>query len=447
MKNNCVFQRTLTPTLILCGSALMLASTMANADMAPLGIDSDYLFGDWGGYRSELKKEGVDFQVNYTMESASNLAGGYNTSTTARYTDQWAFGTTLDLEKLLNWDDTQFQFTMTSRNGRDLTQHINDPRTGGLSSVEEVWGRGQTWRLTQFWVNKGFFDHRVEIKAGRVTTGEDFDAFDSKFQNLAFGSGQPGNWRGDRWFNWPVSQWGGRVKLNLPDEMFFQVGFYNQNRNNYDRGNGFYLDGSPSLGNLVPFEFGWTPLLGANKLPGNYRIGGYYSSVNGDKYASYHNGSYGSQAKAYGGYVLLQQQLTATNGDVNRGLGLTVQAVMNDHKTSKTDHYQAVSFTWKGPFAARAQDEIGVGAARIHVNSDYGKMQHETNQYNGEYYYNSPTYLPVQHGSEWNYEVYYNVHATNWLNLRPNLQYVASPGAVSGVKDAFIGGLSANVNF
>ena len=120
---------------------------------------------------------------------------------------------------------------------------------------------------------------------------------------------------------------------------------------------------------------------------------------------------------------------------------------MNDHKTSKTDNYQAVSFTWKGPFAARAQDEIGLGAARIHVNSDYSKMQKESNEFNGEYDYNSPTYLPIQHGSEWNYEVYYNVHATNWLNLRPSLQYVASPGGVSGVKDAFIGGLSANVNF
>lgn len=169
--------------------------------------------------------------------------------------------------------------------------------------------------------------------------------------------------------------------------------------------------------------------------------------MNGDKYASYRNGGYGRQAKAYGGYLLLQQQMTATDGDVNRGLGLTVQAVMNDHKTSKTDNYQAVELTWKGPFASRAQDEMGFGVARIHVNSDYSKMQRGTNEYNGEYDDRSPTYLPIQHGSEWNYEVYYNVHATHWLDLRPSLQYVASPGAVSGVKDAFIGGLSANVNF
>ena len=82
MTNKHVFKRKISP--LLYSSALLLVSTVANADMAPLSMDSDYLFGDWGGYRSELKKEGVDFQVNYTMESASNLAGGYNTSTTAR---------------------------------------------------------------------------------------------------------------------------------------------------------------------------------------------------------------------------------------------------------------------------------------------------------------------------------------------------------------------------
>lgn len=438
---------TLKRSVAFCGLGLLLASGQAVADYAPLSMDSPYAFGDWGGTRSQWKQDGVDFQVNYTMESASNFSGGYNQSTSARYTDQWAFGTTLDLEKLLNWNDTQFQATITSRNGQDLTQYINDPRSGGLSSVQEVWGRGQTWRLTQFWLNKGFFDHALEVKAGRVTVGEDFDSFQSNFQNLAFGSGQAGNWRGDRWYNWPVSQWGGRVKLNITPEVFFQVGFYNQTPSNYDTGNGFRLDTSPTLGNMVPVELGWQPAFGADKLPGNYRIGMYYSSVNGDNYSAYHDGEYGQKNHSYGGYLLLQQQLTAMEGDNQRGLGITVQAVMNDQKTSKTDNYQSVSLVWKGPFDARPKDEIGIGAARIHVNDDYTKMLRQTNQDNGVGDYNSPTYLPVQSGSEYNYEVYYNAHVTNWLNLRPNLQYVASPGAVSEVKDAFIGGISANINF
>ncbi|WP_345831096.1 carbohydrate porin [Erwinia sp. HDF1-3R] len=438
---------TLKRSVAFCGLGLMLASGSALADYAPLSIDSPYAFGDWGGSRTQLKNDGVDFQVNYTMESASNFSGGYNHSTTARYTDQWAFGTTLDLEKLLNWNDTQFQTTITSRNGQNLSDYINDPRSGGLSSVQEVWGRGQTWRLTQFWLNKGFFDHAVEVKAGRVTVGEDFDAFQSNFQNLAFGSGQAGNWRGDRWYNWPVSQWGGRVKFNFTPEVFLQVGFYNQTASNYDTGNGFRLDTSHTEGNMVPVELGWQPAFGADKLPGNYRVGMYYSSVKGDNYSSYRDGQYGEQNHAYGGYLLLQQQLTSMDGDNQRGLGVIVQAVMNDHKTSKTDNYQSVSFVWKGPFASRAKDEIGIGAARIHVNDDYGSMLRQTNRDNGVNDYNNPTYLPIQSGSEYDYEIYYNAHLTSWLNLRPNLQYVASPGAVGEVKDAFIGGISANINF
>ncbi len=433
--------------LPLCAGSLLLVSGLVQAAYSPLSVDSPYIFGDWNGLRSQLKDDGVDFQANYTMESASNLAGGYRTATTARYGDQWAFGTTLDLEKLLNWNDTQFQTTITGRDGQDLTSYINDPRTGGLSSVQEVYGRGQTWRLTQLSVNKGFFDHRLEVKAGRVTVGEDFDSFQSKFQNLAFGSGQAGNWRGDRWFNWPVSQWGGRVKYHFTPELFLQVGFYSQTANNYNKGNGFRMDTSPTLGNMVPVELGWQPLLGAEKLPGNYRAGVYYSSVKGDKYASYQDDSYHGDARAYGGYLLLQQQLTAMDGDNTRGLGINAQAVFNDKKTSKTDNYQSIAFTWKGPLAQRPQDEIGIGVGRIHVNSNYGKMQRERNEENAVINYNNATYLPVQHGSEYNYEVYYNALLTNWLALRPNLQYVASLGAVSEVKNAFVGGLSANINF
>ncbi|WP_039057198.1 carbohydrate porin [Enterobacter sp. Bisph1] len=409
--------------------------------------DSPWMFGDWGGTRSELKDNGVDFQVNYTMETASNLAGGYSTSTTARYSDQQAFGMNLDLQKLLNWDDTEFQVTITNRNGQNLTNRVADPRTGMLSSPQEVYGRGQTWRLTQFWLRKGFFNDVLDIKAGRVTVGEDFDNFDSKFQNLAFGSGQAGNWRGDHWYNWPVSQWGGRVRLNFTPEVFMQVGFYNQNPYNYNRGDGFRMEFSPTEGNLVPVELGWKPQLGADKLPGNYRVGFYYSSANDDVYGSWRNGSNQDTAHAYGGYILAQQQLTTQGGSSDRGISLTVQAVMNDHKTSKTDNYQSIALTWKGPFDARPQDEIGIGVGRIHINSTWTEQLKNQNRFNNQTDYNSLAYLPIQEGSEYNYEIYYNVQATKWLQLRPNLQFITAPGAVSRVDNALVGGITANINF
>lgn len=429
---------------VLCFSFCSVPSLAADA----FSYDSPYMFGDWGGRRTQLENHGVKFNVDYTMESASNLAGGYKTSTTARYSDQQAFGVNLDLEKLLNWQSSEFQATITNRDGQNLSDHIADRRTGMLSSVQEVYGRGQTWRLTQLWLRKGLFDDTLDIKAGRLGVGEDFDHVDSKFQNLAFGNGQAGNWRGDHWMNWPISQWGARVKVNFDPEWLFQVGFYNQNPYNYARGDGFRFEFSPTEGNLIPAEIGWQPKFGPENLPGNYRLGFYYTSAKDLAYGSYHKGTYGNDhAHAYGGYLLAKQQLTTQAGDPDRGLGLVVQAVINDHKTSKTDNYQAVSVTWTGPFDIRPKDEIGLGVARIHVNSTYSQMQRRQNHEHGVSIYSDRTYLPIQSGAEWNYELYYNIHLANWISLRPNLQFITSPGAVSEVDNALVGGLMANVSF
>lgn len=61
---------------VSCASALPAAHAAE-----PFSYDSAWMLGDWNGTRSQLKDEGVDFQVNYTMESAANLAGGYRSST------------------------------------------------------------------------------------------------------------------------------------------------------------------------------------------------------------------------------------------------------------------------------------------------------------------------------------------------------------------------------
>lgn len=437
---------------LACSAALLFTSAHALAAdaLTPMAVNSPWMFGDWGGERSALKQDGVDFQVNYTGEAASNFSGGYDKSTTARYADQWQFGTTLDLEKLLNWSDTEFQLTVTNRNGKNVTNDaIGDPRVGTLSSTQEVYGRGQTTRLTQFWLRQGYFNHTLDIKAGRVTVGEDFDSMQSNFQNLTMGSGAAGNWRGDRWYNWPISQWGGRVKLNFTPEIYTQVGIYNQNPKNYDTGNGFRLDTSGGVGNLIPLEVGWLPKLGAQQLPGKYKVGAYYSSTKGNVYSSgaFENGGmqYSDTAHSYGGYFLVQQQLTAVDGDHSRGLTFTLQGVMNDKKTSTTDNFQSIAVTYVGLFDARPKDEIGLGAGRIHVNDEFTRTQREQNDGNNVNEYSNPTYLPIQSGSEYDYELYYGIHATDWLTVRPNLQYISAPGAVSEVKDAFVGGISVNV--
>lgn len=426
---------------------LVMASPYGFVAAAPFSSDSQWMLGDWDGQRTALQQQGIDFNVNYLMESATNLAGGYQSSTTARYTDQWMFSTHLDLEKLLGWQDTDFQATVTDRNGQNLSEQVANPKAPMLSSVQEVYGRGQTWRLTQFRLRSGFFNDHVNLKLGRATVGEDFGTIESHFQNLALGPGIPGKSRSDRWMNWPVSQWMGRLQLNITPDVYVKVGFYNQNDDNDNRGSGFHFSVNHSDGNLVPVEIGWQPKLGTDALQGNYRLGAYYSSAQGGVYHSWQHGQYGDTAHGYGAYAIVQQQLFALQHDNHRSLSLTLSQVMHDKRTSKLDYTQTVALSWKGLFATRPQDEIGLGMARLHVNSAYSRMLERENEENGAQSVNDATYLPVIRGSEYDYELYYSWSASPWLTLRPNLQYVVAPGADSSVKDAFVGGITASLTF
>ena len=60
--------------------------------------------------------------------------------------------------------------------------------------------------------------------------GGDFATFPCDFQNLTFCGSQPGNIAGGYIFNWPISQWGSRVKLNLQGFGHYQIGIYDQNQ-------------------------------------------------------------------------------------------------------------------------------------------------------------------------------------------------------------------------
>ena len=226
---------------LIGGLTAMGLATCAQA-AAAFDSESPWMLGDWNGTRSELAEKGYDFKLDYTGEMGSNLHGGYDHDRTARYSDQFGLGTHLDLQKILGWDDAELQLTITERNGNNISNdRINDPRVGGFTSAQEVWGRGQTWRLTQMWYQQKFLDQALDIKVGRFGEGEDFNSFPCDFQNLAFCGSQVGNWAGGIWYNWPVSQWAMRVKYHLTPELYAQVGAYEQNPSNLDRDNGFSL--------------------------------------------------------------------------------------------------------------------------------------------------------------------------------------------------------------
>ena len=441
-------------TRLICqlsaAAALVLSANAMAADA--FSADSKWMTGDWGGERTKLIEQGIDIKADYVGEMGYNAHGGYNDDKTGRYSDQFGLGVALDLQKLWGWDNTQAKIQLTNRNGENISNdRIGDPRAGTLSSSQEVYGRGHMVRLTQFWIQHQMFDNKLDVKLGYFGEGEDFNTFPCDFQNLSFCGSQVGNYV-NTWYNWPVAQAAIRVKYNITPELYAQIGAYNQNPSQLEHGNGFKLSGSGTKGTVIPVELVWSPKV--NNLPGEYRVGFYKSAADAPDVREDVNGNdavlsgadFRTRSSKKGYWFVAQQQLTTHNGDASRGLNIAANATFHDKETNLVDNYQSLMLVYKGPFDARPKDDVGIGVARLHVNNDVKKNSELLNDARGVSDYDNPLYTPIRE-TEYNVELNYGFHVTNWLTVRPNLQYVVQPGGVDKVDNALEAGLKIQSTF
>lgn len=412
----------------LAFAALLAASAAGADDATPQAAPAEastWLFGDWNGERTRLKDRGIDFQFGFTGEAAYNATGG--TRQDAAWADQFVAGVTLDLEKLVGLQAAQFQATITQRTGRNL---VDDADLGTLQLVQEVYGRGQTTRLTQFWYRQQFAEGLIDWKVGRMGVGEDFAGSSCDFQNLTFCGSDPGNIDGDYIYNWPISQWGTRLKVNIEDFGYVEAGVYDVNP--------AYLGVSKALlpvwfsgstGALIPVEVAWLPSFGGGALTGSYKVGAWYDTseandvvddANGDPFAvsglppAQHRGRYGA-------YINFEQNLTPD-------LKVFLNAVVSDDRTSTTDRQVAAGVVYTGLFDSRPQDDVAFAIGTTHVNDRVADEE-------------------GIEGSEYAAEIYYTWRPTPALQFRPNLQYVYRPGGDSANGNVLVLGLKTGATF
>jgi len=415
------------------------------ASSAALANDTDFqpgLTGDWNGARTDLKNEGWQFQVKGTFEGAWNPSGGDHQSATGA--NELDFEALADLGKLIGDDGGSIEANITKRFGANL---VNTADLNTLMQPQEIWGRGNLWRLSQLSFEQKMFDKKISIEFGRMNPDSDFDVIPCNFQNLTFCGSTPGNVDGDYWFNHPVSQWGARLKGNISDTVDLAVGIYQINPKNL--AHGFNFDFSGGNGELIPFELEWKPSLAG--LPGDYQIGGWHSSseapdvfydVNRDPAAV--TGLPSLMDHGRDGFFLdARQQITgeappkdAPAGSYGKGLTLFLKYLQSDRRTSLLDKQFAVGATYKGALASRPDDEIALAFGTTHVN---GRVA------DGEEAYNAAGLLPpqfVQH-TEYTTELDYRAIVAKGAELSPNVQYIVDPGGVSARKDIVVLGLKA----
>ena len=404
-----------------------------------LGSDR-FLLGDWGGLRTRLHERGVDFQLNYFSEPAYNVSGG--DKRLLRYADQFTADASFDLDRLFSWRRAIFKITLTYRNGNSLSADAN---LHTLLDVQEVFGRGNILRLTELSYEQVIFDGLFNMKLGRLGVGGSFFNWSCQFMNLSFCGELPGNIV-STWYNWPVSQWGARLRLRLNEDMRVEAGIYQINPRNLE--DGTTLSFSGGIGEMIPVEFAWSPRFGSAELPGTYRIGGWYDTSSQPDVFLAANGeplvlNPGVPALMRDGesgvYLNAQQQLTGAGAN-SRGLSVFFNWVEADHNTATITELISLGMFYAGPFGARHQDTLGLAVGRTRVNPRVAEGQRLLNSTG------TSALVPVQ-DAEYPVELFYNIHFTPWLSIAPLLQYVIHPGGTNVYPDVLVVGANIAVTF
>ncbi|WP_260928971.1 carbohydrate porin [Novosphingobium sp. 9] len=397
----------------------------------------DTIGGDWGGVRSDLDDKGIDLNLSYGNEFAANASGGTNKDATA--IGQVTAGVTLDMDKIAGFRGGSLHGTITYRHGPSL---VDKAGLDTLQLVQEAWGRGQTWRLTEF-----YWDQQVapgvDIKAGRLTMGSDFESLGCDAQNLTFCGAAVGNLVGDYWYNWPVSQWGAVGKVTRRN-WYAMAGVYEANTHNLD--NNFALNHAGADGVTVPVEFGWIAHLGAHGLPGVYKIGGWYNTQHADdlQLAVDHQ-LVGDRdidplrrKGRYGAYIAIRQQLTGTYVDdpvkgptTTSGLSIQLNYTQADRRTARTDDQVTAAAIWTAPFAGRPEDDVALFVGRTNVNARAAYAEQLADPRSERAH------------AEYVGEFYYSLHLMPGVMLRPNVQYIVDPGGYRSRTDEVILGLKS----
>ncbi|MBE1529133.1 porin [Sphingopyxis sp. OAS728] len=419
--------RQIVAPLLMASSVTAAAQAQESADEA---TPAPTMAGDVLGLRPRLADAGIELTGHYVAETAWNFSGGQRQDVTE--TGEFGIGLQFDMQRIAGTDGS-FQATMTYRHGPQLDTKAG---LGTLQEVQEIYGRGRTWRLTQFWYEQRFANGAIAVKAGRTAPSEDFSAFSCTFQNLSFCGSQPGNIVTDYWYNWPVSQWGLRLRA-AHRGVYAQIGVYEENPRNLDKS--FTIGRfKGATGALIPIELGLTR--GGDGGPvGSYKIGGWVSTADApdlfldvDREPAILTGRAPLQrGSAHGVWLAVEQQVSgrSARGASISGVSVFFNALAADRRTSRIDNQIVAGLFVRDPLPGVAGDMVGFGVARTHVNNRLERAELLAGQ--------------PPRGAEYAFELFYGFKPVGWLDLRPNVQWIHHPGGRRDARAVGVAGLKA----
>ena len=451
--------RVLQFAAMIAASSAALAAGAQTVDVTALpptqALDSspgDTLFGDWGGMRTDLARQGINLKFDAVTEFAGNVSGG--TRQGATFANQVGFGADINWERLAGITGLSTHLIIVNRSGSSASRQFGD----NLLPVQEIYGSGGdvAAHLVSLYAQETLDGGRLDIAAGRMNVENDF-ASSSLYCNFMNNDlcgdpkALPGGDIGHSAY--PDAVWAARIKVRPVAGFSITTGVYEVNQGLYGYANfrsGFKFDSSQDSGVYLPVEVEWQPKLGADEMPGHYKLGFGYDTSGGHK--AFTNDLAAAGVPGYGTHSrtgntqfwALADQMVFRNGpgDDNGIIALAGLVENDPNNTAYADQY-FVGLVDKGFWAARPNDAVALLFTYVTVSDRLAKVQAIEQDLD----------LPFSNGAtgvqthEETFELDYQFRPVPGITFMPDFQYVFRPNAQTNIKDAAVFGFRAYVNF
>lgn len=398
----------------------------AAADERPGGVSLEgwlaqpQLTGNWFGARDALAGWGITPSIRYGTDLMGNVAGGQQRG--KAYAGLLAVEASVDLEKLAGVRGLTFDVSGDWASGTNLSDDI-----GNIFTVAQAFA-GREVLLGNLYLQQSLLDGRLDLKAGRFSTGADFltSPLDMSFVNAALNpivfaiQKNVPSVTDD-----PNTTWGGRVVARPSAGLSLAAGaFYSDLALDPLTANGTEFGISGSAGYFVIGEaaYRFNAEKGDTGLPGRYRVGGYYDS---NEYASLSNP--GRAQHGNYGFYLLGEQMVHREGGAGSDQGLSVFGgfiCAPQERINTLPYFVSAGASYRGLVRGRDKDSAAFALY-------YGGFSRDLP---------GQTYELVL---EWTYAI----AVARWLTVQPDLQYVINPGGRSSVGNAVVIGAQLAVEF
>jgi porin len=386
---------------------------------------AEHLLGNPFEARRRLADRGITFDPYLIVDYSRNFLGGLNTHSDS-FRERFNLPVQLDTERLFGLHGGSFVAIYQLQHGGNASKELTGDAQN-FSFGTDADGRSQ---LGQLWYQQKFGpDDALRLRAGKLDGNSDFDVMDNaqEFLNNSFQTSPtlalmpsfPDTGTGAQLFYEPAGGfYAGAGVFDGSGARGVHTGEYGP-KNFFDRPGDLFL--IMEVGSHYKLE------TNGRRWPGKIGVGTWYDTNTFDRLDGH-----GRTTGTGGAYVTFDQLLWRPYGqrpvpagpplatpsaqpqeqEYPGGIAMSASLGWADPLVNAIDGNAVAGFTWTGALPGRAIDVAGVGATYAHFSRG----------------------LSTRNDYECAVETFYRARFTEWVSLKPDLQYIVHPSG-SGTLD------------